>query len=189
MSAHLMFRSGDKPINLEFMRFIGVDTAYYEGFRSAADLVIKSLPSDEPGEDDAMFFPVAFLYRHAIENQLKYILDVCTKIEWIKEHPKCMGGHSIEKLWSETRKVLLANGWDETMLAPLDPYIAEMHKTDPTGQEFRYATTTKSAPSLSTVPDEISFVQLQQAVSFLFKGLDDVCHIVVAEWDNYCGCP
>lgn len=80
-------------------------TAICKGFKEVGDLaVVASL--ENPHHPDIYFRPVAFLYRHYLEVQLKRIVQLADKLLHTKDRKQALATHDLLKLWTEARKVL-----------------------------------------------------------------------------------
>jgi hypothetical protein len=184
-----VFVGGDKEIDFSFMKMLGLNRHYIQSFKNAADIVVDQMPARNFGKHDALLFSVAYLYRHSLELQLKCIihLGVLTKI--LAKAPKCIHGHSLHPLWNSAFKVIVADGgWDEKEIRPLGDLILELHKADPTGQEFRYPTkkqlkSKSHTPSLDALPDHVSMTELQRAMGTVYDKLDEIIGGIEAWWD------
>ncbi|MEK7981452.1 hypothetical protein N5I81_028340 (plasmid) [Klebsiella michiganensis] len=82
-------------------------TAYTEGYRRAADILIKHI--DESGRDqDFLVYPVLFLYRHHIELLIKQIVGLALVLS---EEPDTdqykKDNHNLNTLWLLAKKLLL----------------------------------------------------------------------------------
>ncbi len=81
-------------------------TAYTEGYRRAADILIKHI--DESGRDqDFLVYPVLFLYRHHIELLIKQIVGLALVLS---EEPDTdqykKDNHNLNTLWLLAKKLL-----------------------------------------------------------------------------------
>jgi hypothetical protein len=73
-----------------------------DAFREAADLVIESLADGKVSFGyDKFFFPIAYLYRHAIELSLKDCLGQARQLGLVKEddtYSEVMASHNLEAI-------------------------------------------------------------------------------------------
>ena len=79
--------------------------AIVAGFKEAADKVVDSLVATKE-KMDVFFFPVVYLYRHAIELALKGLVNdgVCLHIlEDGQELQDILGSHNLNSLWDRVR--------------------------------------------------------------------------------------
>lgn len=167
------FVDGPLAADLTFLFVTGLDRAYIASFKKAADIVVGSLGRLPEYERDELFYSVGYLYRHALELQMKYILHLAKQMNIVPELPEAANEHALHPLWNETRKVLSAV-WDDDakILNPIEAIIQDIHKVDPSGQEFRYATRTDQKASLRNLPSKVSLLKLQTAVSGIYEFLE-----------------
>lgn len=74
-------------------------TAYTEGYRRAADILINHI--DESGRDqDFLVYPVLFLYRHHLELLIKQIIGLALALaEDPDKHQYKKDDHNLNNLW------------------------------------------------------------------------------------------
>jgi hypothetical protein len=85
--------------------------SYATGFKAAGDLVIEAIPNastvDNPWYPDQYFFPVAYLYRHCIELQLKALIQAGEWSGLVSVPDKRLyGKHDLDILWKKAREVI-----------------------------------------------------------------------------------
>lgn len=79
-------------------------TAYTEGYRRAADILIGHI--DASGRDhDFLVHPVLFLYRHHIEPLIKQIIGLALALP--EEHQYKKDDHNLNTLWPLVQKLIL----------------------------------------------------------------------------------
>jgi hypothetical protein len=142
-------------------------------FREAADATIARIEerSDHP---DAYFYPVAYLYRHYIELELKNIID-CGK--QLTPQPFCKTnatGHSLKDLWKDAVAVfdIVFAGDDRQVLLGATEIIEELDRADPDGQSFRYYRNRKGEPYFSELPRVLSLRTFQSQMNKLSAFLE-----------------
>lgn len=82
-------------------------TAYTEGYRRAADILIGHI--DASGQDqDFLVYPVLFLYRHHIELLIKQIIGLALALaEDPSKHQYKKDNHNLNTLWPLAQKLIL----------------------------------------------------------------------------------
>lgn len=128
-------------------------TAYTEGYRRAADILIRHI--DETARDqDFLVYPVVFLYRHHIELQIKQVTGVARQL--LRDYAP-LGSekvtHNLNSLWEVARKLLLEA--DDT-LGPSDfsrvsAVVRALNEADLRATGFRYARTIEGGRSLEGI--------------------------------------
>lgn len=152
-------------------------TAYTEGYRRAADILIRHI--DETARDqDFLVYPVVFLYRHHIELQIKQVTGVARQL--LRDNaPRCSEKvtHNLNSLWEVARKVLLDA--DDT-LSPSDfsrvsAVVRALNEADLRATGFRYARTIEGGRSLEGILyiNTRRFGEQMAAASDDLDGIDD----------------
>ncbi len=110
---------------------------YAIGYQDAANLIIDSL-DNYAGHPDLLFFPLAFLYRHATELVLKNIIYI--GISLAGGQHEVVTGHNLGHLWQRAREYLLEHpdGSDGSYFDSIDSSIDRLHSIDPRSETFRY---------------------------------------------------
>ena len=165
--------------NLRWLEHFHTDDSFLaEAFKESADIVVERLKRTKHGRHpDIYFFPVASLYRHSLELQLKDILRLAVRLRMIGKDviEKVSFSHSLDALWQRTRPVLVAH-WPEGPKEPLegvDAIIRRLHTADSSGQSFRYTKDRKGSSNIKRLPDSVSLTQLRDtcsAISNFFSG-------------------
>jgi hypothetical protein len=115
---------------------------YKTGYKTSADALADHLLASKNVEElDTFIFPILFLYRQFIELNLKWIIlihsdyDKSRKQEVIKS-----SGHNLEKLWQETKPILLedASPKERQDVDIVTNYIEQFHVLDESSFSFRY---------------------------------------------------
>ncbi len=112
---------------------------YEEGYRRAAELLIKHI-AETSHDQDTLVYPIIFLFRHAIELRLKSILQNLNKLGERKHGVPTH--HDLSKLWAECKPPLLklTSSTDQLWLNAVDDLLEQMMKVDPASDAFRYKT-------------------------------------------------
>lgn len=128
-------------------------TAYTEGYRRAADILIRHI--DETARDqDFLVYPVVFLYRHHIELQIKQVTGLACRL--LRDYAPRSGDkvtHNLNTLWEVARRLLLQA--DDT-LAPshftrVSAVVKALNEADLRATGFRYARTAEGGRSLEGI--------------------------------------
>jgi hypothetical protein len=147
-------------------------------FKTAAEIMIDACESNSRvSHPDHLFFPIAFLYRHCLELKLKDLIHVgismrffnCKDMDWVRAE------HGLAQLWTPV-KALLIDGWpneDPTSLRATEAVIAELHRADPNGQNFRYDSDPKGHPRrYENLPDFINLSNLRSTMDNVYAYLE-----------------
>lgn len=128
-------------------------TAYTEGYRRAADILIRHI--DETARDqDFLVYPVVFLYRHHIELQIKQVTGLARQLLRRDDSPGSdKVTHNLNSLWEAARKLLLQA--DETLTPSsfrrVSSVIRALNEADLRATGFRYARTREGGRSLEGI--------------------------------------
>jgi hypothetical protein len=151
------------------------EESFARGFKAAADLVVNAVPGatgeDFPFFPDQYFFPVAYLYRHCLELQLKALLR--TGFGLVSVNDDLLGSHNLHQLWNKARELLEVR-WSGAPKDPLDAaeqVILNFHRLDGSGQEFRYPRAKEGKKSLSKAPPVVSLDNLKDVVNGVYDFL------------------
>ncbi len=140
------------------------------GYIEAANLLV-----DAAGKDiyhgRILLYPVLFLYRHALELDLKYTIE--TYGRFAGEKPN-LQDHDLVSLWRSVHKVLKHFGSNDPADANVERLVAEFSKLDPNSVSFRYARDNKGKDiALGTEPVNLrEFRDVMQGVHNFFEGTD-----------------
>jgi hypothetical protein len=152
---------------------------YMEGYRRAAERLVQHVV--ETGRDlDYFVYPVAFLYRHAIELALKFLQARGQLL--LGQQPTASAHHGLASLWTECRR-LIDKVWPNHPKDELDAaesVIRQLDLKDGRSTTFRYPTTKEGHSSL---PDGelINLRNLAEVANRTFNLLD----CVSIEFDRY----
>ena len=84
------------------------DSMLAEGFKEAADMIVQKLQRGKNSKHpDIYFFPVAYLYRHSFELQMKDLLRLALKLKLIENSgplERAMQDHRLAGLWHHATK-------------------------------------------------------------------------------------
>jgi len=166
------------------------DWAIATGFKEAADRVVDSLAQNDTRKRvDIFFFPVVYLYRHAIELCLKRLVVDGVELGLLGEDDalkNILSEHNLHKLWNKVRFVLKSvwpNG-DDTDLKAAERMIIEFHQADESGQRLRYSQDKDGKSHADTLPSPIDLARLRESMRGLFTFFDG-CSAGLAEAKNW----
>jgi hypothetical protein len=152
-------------------------------FKRAADCLVDHLANGGTcgaGPPDGLLVPVGYLYRHALELELKIALKLAVRANAIPCGPT-RTEHRLRVLWSLLRPAI-ERVWptlEGEVMARQEALIADLDQMDPTGQNFRYARDTKGAATVDSYPDGVDLWELKQAFAdaedFLSAFCDSLC--------------
>lgn len=146
--------------------------AYSLGYKEAANFLAEN--ASEMNTQDLFIYPIAFLYRHHLELQLKLILKTANNLLKIKNDLPSKT-HDLKNLWILTKEIILKI-WPEgnsADLQPIDYAISEYQKIDSTSMTFRYSTTLRGEKHLQGI-NHISISELSTSINKAASLLDDV---------------
>jgi len=115
--------------------------AYAEGYKRAADILTEQLVANPSYGLDFAVYPLVFLYRHAIELQLKGIIRDGKRILGKGARPgQDSRDHRLDRLWRLARPILeeVWPGAAGSTLDTIDRVLRELSQADPDSQAFRY---------------------------------------------------
>lgn len=148
-------------------------------FKDAGDQLIEAVVrGGDGGHPDRFVYPAIYLYRHSTELQLKHLVSLCSKLEYVEGGKKvdaALGSHDLYKLWNCLKPGLVAaepNGGDE--LSIVEARVAELHRVDPNGQHVRYASQKDGENLELDLPDGLDIENLRRVFDG-FWGFLEAC--------------
>jgi hypothetical protein len=120
---------------------------YASGYKEAADLLVKGVEANGAGQD-ALVYPVLFLYRQYLELQLKDLVRQARRLlDKPGNFPK---GHHIGNLWQACHSLLSEVSPSDSVaeLKEIARLIGEFSALDPTSEAFRYPQDLNGNPTL-----------------------------------------
>lgn len=128
-------------------------TAYTEGYRRAADILIRHI--DESGRDqDFLVYPVVFLYRHHIELLIKQIIALALGLaDEPEKYAYKKDDHNLNSLWSVAQRLVMEvdDSYRPSDFRPVKGVVKELHLADQRATDFRYARKNDGTRSLEGV--------------------------------------
>jgi hypothetical protein len=166
----------DVEMGMTFLRVIGFDRSYAEGFKGAADTLVESILCDDIHLRFQMVIPACYLYRHYLELEMKYILITAGKLKIMTLTDEDLETHELYPLWNLTRKVIttVVPAEPKVNLSAMEAIIQEFHCIDRSGQELRYHKRTDGKESLQKLEDDFSLANLRLTmakVQIYFEGI------------------
>jgi hypothetical protein len=167
-----VFVSGEDAETDAWLKWRGDErwTAYADGYKKAADLLVEQTKQDMVAQD-YVIYPVGFLYRHYLELRLKSLIMVGQQLR--RKNPRFPEHHRLWELWQQARAVL-EETWPndpKTDLDNVEACIRQFADVDPVSEAFRYPSTRKGKENLSQVT-HINLQNLMEVVGRLDGLLD-----------------
>lgn len=167
-------RQGDDPFDLgddannhaviapgDFTRFVLMS----EGYRRSADALLDMALADWR-EKDILIYPILFLYRHALELNLKYVINIYGPRVGVDP---IWNSHDFRVLWPRFLEVLDGFGTDDPDKADqiVGGVIAQFGNVDPNSFSHRYPCDTRGNP-IPLVRDRMNLETLKDVMDGVF---------------------
>lgn len=166
-------------VNLSWLSNLRVNDSFLaEGFKEAADKIVDQLEKGASvRHPDIYFLPIAFLYRHSFELQMKHIIRLGLDLGLISSSEnidQVLTSHKLASLWHHARQVIVACWKDghSPSLSGASAIIQKFHEADSSGQGFRYTKDANGESTLAKLPESVSLIQLRDTSEALFNLLD-----------------
>ncbi len=160
---------------------------YAMGYEEAADILVKNVKSDN---SDLLIYPIAFLYRQAIELQLKDIILTCRGLYGF-ENEEIPKNHDLLQSWSVCKKAI-EHVWpkeeDRGNVKEVEKIIREIHTIDKKSFSFRYPVDKNNAPLLPQGLRQVSIKNLSNKYKIVIMYLNGaICGIdaIIESDDSY----
>lgn len=154
---------------------------YAAGYKDAANALVKAV-MERQASLDSVIYPLVFIYRQAIELQLKIILPVARRLNGDPE--KADHGHGLRHLWYDLKKLLkeISPEYKDKNIAVMQDFIMQLDVIDPASIAFRYP---KGKEGNDTLPDlrYINVRHLSEIMNSMFLWFDGV-YSQFSEWDQ-----
>ena len=166
-------------------------TAYTEGYRRAADILINHI--DESGRDqDFLVYPVLFLYRHHLELLIKQIIGLALALaEDPDKHQYKKDDHNLNNLWPLAQKLILEvdDSYRPSDFKIVKEVVKALHQADERATDFRYARRNDGTRSLEGIHyvNTRRFGEHMGEASDLLDGVDNGLRYLLdckAEWNQ-----
>lgn len=155
--------------------------------RAAHDIVAHRRCGTDGRHADSLFAPVAYLFRHALELQLKHVIRAAIRVDLLvpsKGMQEALVKHSLHPLWTHARRALKA-GWPNepgNELDRVEAVILDFHGLDSSGQNLRYATDSSGKSTRSTLPEVADLERLRDAVQGVCELLSGCAFAFEEQW-------
>jgi hypothetical protein len=122
---------------------------YALGYRVAAERLLDALGQPNQGQE-YLILPLLFLYRHALELTLKWIIDMAHEHLQRPRDPKALANHRIVDLWQKAEALLteLWPGAPPPSHSKIANCLRQFSDHDPGSDAFRYPVRTDGSPNL-----------------------------------------
>lgn len=191
--------------HIHWIRDLGFDLA--DAFKLVGDFAIAEVSRGGDGtHPDRFALPILYLYRHAIELQLKLIVRQAIRLRLLERSngldDLLNSEHDLKRLWSNARMAMQKRwpGAKPTDLQVVQEYIFILDDIDPDGQRFRYdhfsappkrAAQSRSGgikvariPAVESLPDVFGLRYLAERVDELFALLRGTAIAFDVDLDN-----
>ncbi len=171
--------SDGKFFQLSFI-FPGFAGPHAEAFKESADMILAAR-ENESRHYDSFFYPVAYLYRHALELKLKEVIKYGIRLEFLDRSnrlDKLLGAHDLDALWAKAKHVINERWPDDedNSTKAVEQVIKEFHQADESGQAFRYHRDRDGNRfSHENLPDRIDPNALRETMDNVWAFLDGCC--------------
>lgn len=155
---------------------------YALGYKDAADALLYAL-AERSTSLDTVIYPLVFLYRQALELQLKLLLPLARRLA---EAPaKDDHRHELMPLWKELRQHLevLITDEDDAEYTAMEEFISQLHEADPRSFAFRYPTNMRGEVSLPDLA-HVNVRHLSDVMDSIFLMLNGT-HSMLGEMDQH----
>jgi len=187
-------RKGDNPfpanvftprsrtwVNLEWLKRSFDDSSFAQAFKEAGDIIIKQLSKkgNRP-YPDMLFMPIAYLYRHSLELQLKQIIKLGTDLGVVEDNKKLrdtLSCHNLHKLWNCVKKAvdeLDSESSSTEDFSSAEQIIQHFHFIDKSGQSLRYPKNLSEDKPANDRPKFVELKHLQEVYEGLFNLLTGI---------------
>ena len=168
-------QSGDDPFDVDeehgnhaaleendFTRFV----LMFEGYKRSADALVDQALQDWR-EADFLIYPILFLYRHALELNLKYIINVYGRNVGVDP---IWNSHDFQVLWPRFLKVLEEFGTDDPDNADqiVGGVVAQFGNIDPGSFSHRYPCD-RFGNAIPLVQDRVNLEMLKDVMDGVFS--------------------
>lgn len=162
------------------------DSRISDGYKEAADIIVRSREIEpNRGFPDHLFYPTAYLYRHALELQLKVIVRQGLRMGILVGDEKTDGGHNLMRLWGLAKKTILEFSSEEENedVRAAERLVQDFHEIDRSGQNFRYFRSTSGTQALSNSLHVVDLRSLMVASAKLNNFLNACECQIDAAWE------
>jgi hypothetical protein len=155
---------------------------YSNVFKESGDFLIEALLKGGDGtHPDRFFFSILYLYRHALEIQLKSIISIGIQLGYGQsDDEKLLGSHKLYPLWDFVKKMITEDSQDKysETTEVVEETIKTLHELDSDGQKLRYSRSKVGKINEYNIPRTIDFLNTRTV-------FDGVWHCLVATEDYF----
>jgi len=187
-------RKGDNPfpanvftprsrtwVNLEWLKWSFDDSSFAEAFKEAGDIIIKQLSKkgNRP-YPDMLFMPIAYLYRHSLELQLKRLIRLGIDLGAVEDNRtlrETLSCHNLHRLWNCVKKAvdeLDSESSSTEDFSSAEQIIQRFHFIDKSGQSLRYPKNLSEDKPATDLPKFVELKHLQEVYERLFNLLTGI---------------
>jgi hypothetical protein len=141
------------------------------GYMHAGAILIERCLAD-PRCAHELIYPILFNYRHALELEIKWVLNTYGRFADIQNFER---NHNLTQLWKACRQVIEEVGGpsQDGSLEAVEHIVLEFHALDPASFAFRYSTDKKGKPvPLPQSVDLKNIRDVMEGVENFFQGVD-----------------
>jgi len=164
--------------HLDWLERFSGDKMMPSAYKEAADLLVEALLKGGDGSHpDRFAFPILYLYRHAAELQMKEIIRIGLRLEYLHDSEQlehALAAHSLYTIWNQVKSILTQH-WpdaDESQLSAAEAIVNDLHQTDRDGQHLRYPTGKDNVRYKCTLPDRIDLLNVRKVFDGFWAMLD-----------------
>ncbi|OZM76662.1 hypothetical protein [Pseudonocardia sp. MH-G8] len=143
------------------------------GYQKAAEILSQAMLDAHPSERDTLVFPWLMCWRHYVELELKYMLQLCEGA--LQSPEKNRAHHKILQLWQELKPLLVRlRPTDETAeITIVNRLITELASLDPDSMHSRYSNLKDGTPTMRNVKplDVVEFHNAMSGMAAFFGGV------------------
>ena len=182
-AGQLLFIQGDDWHNNAMLGWthFPLDT-YALGYKDAADALLYAL-AERRTSLDTVIYPLVFLYRQALELELKLLLPLARRLA--DAPAKDDHRQELMPMWKELRQHLevLITDRDDAEHAAMEEFIGQLHEADPRSFAFRYPTNMKGEVSLPDLT-HVNVRHLREVMDSIFLMLNGI-HSMLGEMGQH----
>lgn len=136
--------------------------AYIEGYRVAAKALLAHV-EDTGRYQDFLVYPLAFLWRHCLELQLKELVWLHRQLNDSEQATKL--DHDLQELWKQGRTIAIELEPDtERYCVVVDGIVAQLDTIDHRSTGFRYPWEKSGQPTLEGLPERVNLGRLNEVM-------------------------
>lgn len=141
---------------------------YAEGYKTAGDWLVQSVIDRRGFEQNFLVYPIAALYRHALELALKELINTNSQLTGGLEDADFK--HPLASLWDKAQPAMekvFHSEKDKWLFSLARLRLEEFDQIDVHSQGFRYPIYKKGTPTLKNI-DAVNLIHLKDAVACVY---------------------